>query len=574
MSDTDCFSTSAVELRWGLKIPMRDGLTLHATLYLPRKPRADAPCAISMTPYTADTLHDVGITFATHGFPFAAIDVRGRGNSEGSFRPMIQEARDGFDTVEWIAQQPFSHGKVVMCGGSYLGYAQWATAKEFPPHLLALAPAAAPFMGVDFPMRRNIFYPFVIQWLNVVAGRALQTKIFSDTLLWSNLYRQWHESGCSLLDFNTALGSPAAAFSEWLSHPCSDEYWDAYNPSDAHYAKIDLPILTITGIYDDDQPGALEHYQRHMRHASAEARNKHFLVIGPWDHQGTRTPAREFGGTRFGDASLIDLRKLQLDWYAWTLLDAPRPAFLKKRVAYYITGLEEWRYADSVEEVTAQHSEYLLDSSRNADDIFCSGSLSKHPGQGSPDYYRYDPSDTTGPEVNAEARVHGGSLVDQSVMLALRGKLLVYQTEPLTQDTLIAGFFKLSAWIAIDCPDSDLFVSVYDVAADGTLLRLSTDAIRARYRLNPRKAQLIHTLEPLLYEFDQFTFCSRLVRRGHRLRLVLAPMGRLVESTFQEKNYNAGGVVAQECVKDARAVTVKLFHDHHYRSVLQVPIGR
>jgi uncharacterized protein len=117
-------------------------------------------------------------------------------------------------------------------------------------------------------------------------------------------------------------------------------------------------------------------------------------------------------------------------------------------------------------------------------------------------------------------------------------------------------------------------VSVHEIDLNGDSVRLSTDAMRARYREGLRTPKLILTAEPLRYDFERFTFMSRLVKRGHRLRLVIAPIGRLIETTFAEKNYNAGGVVAEETAANGRAVTVRLYHDTDHPSGLRVPLGR
>ena len=562
-----------VEFHWGIKIPLRDGIHLNATVYTPKNQRAPAPCVLTLTPYIAEFHHDRGVYFASHGLPFVIVDVRGRGNSEDVFRPCIQEAKDGHDVVEWLAKQPYCNGKVAMWGGSYLGYCQWATAKEFPPHLATIVPTAAPYQGVDFPMRNNIFHPYLVQWLTFVAGRASQTKIFADGAFWSAIYRSWHESGRPFRDVDAVFGNPSPIFQEWLTHPEPDAYWDEYNPTAGQYARMQIPILTITGSYDDDQPGALEHYKQHMRNASSEARARHYLIIGPWDHLRTGRPSTEFGGLKVGPASLVDVLKLHLEWYAWTMQGGPRPEFLKKPVAYYVMGAERWCYADTLEEVTARYQSYFLDSTGNANDVLFSGSLGADPGKGQPDTYTYDPREVNGPEVEAEAHTTGDSLVDQSVTLALREKQLVYHSGPFEEDTELSGFFKLSAWISIDCPDTDLYVSVSEIAFDGSSVRLSTDAIRARYREGLRTPKLIQTRAPLRYDFERFTFVSRQIKRGHRLRLVIAPMGRLIETTFAERNYNGGGVVAEESIKDARPVTVSLFHDPGHPSALAVPLG-
>jgi putative CocE/NonD family hydrolase len=563
-----------IELRWGVRIPMRDGVHLSATLYMPKSHAAPAPCVLTLSPYIADLYHDRGVYFAQQGLPFIVVDVRGRGNSEGEFRPLIQEARDGYDAVEWIARQPFCNGKVCMRGGSYCGYSQWATAKEMPPHLATIVPTAAPYMGVDFPMRSNIFFPYIVQWLNMTAGHTGQPKVFADRAFWSNIFRRWHESGRPFREFDTFFGNAAYVFQEWLRHPEPDLYWDRYNPSAEQYARMQIPVLTITGVYDDDQPGALEHYRQHMRHASQEVRARHFLIIGPWDHVRTGRPNAEFGGVRFGAASLLDMPKLHLEWYAWTMQGGPKPAFLKNNVAYYVTGAELWRYADTLEQATERRETLFLDSAGIASDVFRSGWLSHSaPASDKPDTYLYDPRDTSGPEVAAEAEAAGDSLTDQRVTFALHGKQFVYHSESFAVDAELAGFFKLTAWIAIDCPDTDFYVAVYDIAPDGSSLRLSTDAIRARYREGPRAPKLIRTREPLQYDFERFTFVAHEIKRGHRLRLTVAPMGRLLETTFAEKNYNGGGVVAEESAAEGRPVTVSLFHDHQHPSALYVPIG-
>src|SRR5262245_55432473 len=115
-------------MEWGVRIGLRDGTRLSATLYRPEGAVTPAPCLFALTPYTVDRNHSRASYFAARGFMFLVIDARGRGNSEGSFRPYIQEAQDGYDIVEWIARQVFCNGKVAMFSGSYEGYDQWTTA--------------------------------------------------------------------------------------------------------------------------------------------------------------------------------------------------------------------------------------------------------------------------------------------------------------------------------------------------------------------------------------------------------------------------------------------------------------
>ena len=155
-----------VDFTWGVKIPMRDGVKLNATLYKPKDGKP-TPTIFTLTPYVADNYHIRGVYFAQNGYTFAAVDTRGRGNSEGVFEPFASEARDGHDIVEWLAQQPWCDGQVAMWGGSYGGYDQWLTLRESPPHLKTIVPVASAHSAVDFPFFANIFSSYEIQWLSL-----------------------------------------------------------------------------------------------------------------------------------------------------------------------------------------------------------------------------------------------------------------------------------------------------------------------------------------------------------------------------------------------------------------------
>jgi hypothetical protein len=326
--------------------------------------------------------------------------------------------------------------------------------------------------------------------------------------------------------------------------------------------------LTITGMYDDDQPGALAHYSRYMQAASPEGRARHFLVIGPWNHAGTRTPQAQFGGLSFGPASLVDLPQLHLDWYRYTMEGGPRPEFLKKAVAYYVTGAEKWRYADSLEAVTSKTVPFYLDSTGEAaHDLYTAGSLGREVvGRGKPDHYIYDPTDLSLARVESETNLE---LLRNLEVVHANPSKVVYVSAPFAADIEISGFFRLAAYIAIDQPDTDFTVSVLEIGRDGTATPLSSDVMRARYRESLRTGKLVATKSPLQYEFKSFTFASKLVEAGSRLALVLTAGN----SILLEKNYNAGGDVADETKADARNVKVTLFHDARHPSALYVPLG-
>lgn len=554
-------------MRWDVRIPLRDGVALSATLYMPAGRSGSSPAIFTLTPYVGQRYHEEGVYFAENGFPFLTIDVRGRGNSDGHFSPNPCKGEDGYDVVEWIAAQSFCNGKVAMWGASYGGHVQWMTAAAGPQHLETIAPAAAPHFGLDFPMRANIGSPYVMQWLALVAGRTAQDHIFGDQKFWSRRLRQWREAGVPFKELDTYLGQPSAIFQEWSAHPHLDEYWSTYNPSPRHYEQLSLPVLTITGIYDGDQLGALTHYRQHMRSAPPEVAARHCLVVGPWDHAGCRVPRAHFGGITVGPAGVIDLKALHLQWYRWTLCDGPRPDLLRKRVAYYVLGAEEWRHADSLEEVATRRRLLYLQSTANPDDVFHSGSLTWEPIlTGGPDHYRYDASDVSHSGLESEADPE--CLTDQRMMLS-PGSHLIYHSEPLQQGLEVCGFFGLSLWLSIDQPDTDFHVSVALIDGQGGSIILGRDSLRARHRTSPCESELIRTTEPLRYDFNGFNFVARRLEPGQRLRLAIGALS----SIYVEKNYNSGGVVSEETLQQSRVVTVRLLHDSQHPSALHVPIA-
>lgn len=557
----------SVDLTWGLKIPMRDGVRLNATLYRPQE-AARTPVIFLLTPYIADSYHERAIYFARHGYAFALVDCRGRGNSEGVFDPFFQEAHDGYNVVAWLVAQPWCDGSVAMWGGSYSGFNQWLTLRESPPGLKTIVPAASAHAGVDFPFLKNIYYSEEIRWLTLTSGVTGNAALVADADFWIARYRHMFCNHLPFRQLDTIVGNTSTVFQKWMDHPEPGPFWDRATLSGEDYDHIDMPILSITGVYDDDQPGALACYRRHMA-SSSLSKEAHYLVIGPWDHAGTRTPAREVGGLTFSEACLLDLNKLHLDWYTWTMRGGERPDFLEDRLAYYVTGAEQWKYAPNLDAIPVDVQPFYLASDGYANEVFHSGRLDPlPPEQAQPDVYVYDPLDTRPAELErGEIKDY---LTDQTYTLNLFGNGLVYHSQPFERHTEITGCFKLETWIALDVPDTDFCATVWEVLPDGSVVRLSQDFLRARYRLSLRRPELVHPGQINAYSFDGFTFVSREVSRGSRLRLVI----NCPNSIYIQKNYNAGGEVASESGADALTAHVTLYHDAEHPSCLYVPIAR
>ncbi len=566
-------TSPGIDLIWGFKIPMRDGVRLNGTVFRPTGQKGPLPVIFTLTPYVADTYQERADYFARHGYVFVMVDVRGRGNSEGVFHPFVQEPQDGYDIVEYLAKQPWSNGKVTMWGGSYAGFDQWMTLKGHPPHLATIVPAAAVHAGVDAPFMNGIFYSYDIQWLTDTSGATANDNLFGSDSFWSQKFLEMYLGQKPFNTLDQIVGNTSTVFHTWMQHPTYDSYWQALDPTPEEYARINVPILTITGDYDSDQPGAMAYYREHMQYGTPESKARHYLIIGPWDHPGTRTPEKDVGGLTFGDASLLDMNDLHRQWYDWTLKNGPKPEFLKKRVAYYVVGpgTENWKYADDLDSIASEHRKlYLISQGGAANDVFHSGELGEQLPSSAPDKFVYDPKDLRPAEIEKYDMDDASGITDESLALNLFGNGVVYHSEPFAEATEITGKVKLSVWMAMDVTDTDFIATLYEILPNGASVRLSRAFLRARYRESLKEPKLVTPGEITRYDFDDFRWFSRRVSKGSRLRLVVS----CINSFNWEKNYNTGGDVEKESGRDARVAHITVYHDAEHPSVLEIPVVR
>ena len=463
-----------------------------------------------------------------------------------------------------------------MWGGSYAGFDQWATAKEFPAHLATIVPAAAAHPPLDYPSLDNVGETYDVQWFTFTSGKASQQNLFGDSKFWRTKFLEAYKKHIAFSTLDTLVGNPSENFQRILKHPTADAYYDAMVPTQDQFKKLSLPILTITGQYDGDELGAMTFYRDHMANASPEARSKHYLIIGPWDHAGTRTPTDEVGGVKFGPGAIVDLNDLHRQWYDWTMKNGAKPQFLKNQVAYYLlapgnSGANgEWKYTDNYANLIANPKTLYLDSKNgDANGVFRSGFLAeKQPNQGADEFVN-DPLDThRGEEVEGAEPKEKTAVIDQSFALCIGKDGLVYHTDPLPKEMPLIGCPKVSLWVSIDTPDTDLQADLYEIQPDGTSVALWNDIRRLRYRESLREAKLVKPGEIVKCDFDPGLFVARRLMKGSRLRLVVYSPN----SIFWQKNYNSGGAVADETAKDARTAHVKVYHDAQHASAIELPL--
>ncbi len=406
-----------------------------------------------------------------------------------------------------------------------------------------------------------------MQWLTFTSGVTGNSNLFGEQAFWIEKFRELYLNHTAFRELDQVAGNLSTKFQTWIQHPTPDEYWTRMALTPEEYQKIDVPIFTITGHNDADQPGAMNYYRSHMQFGSAPGRAQHYLVIGPWDHAGTRTPNREFAGLRLGEACVVDMNELHKGWYDWTLKGVEKPQFLKKRVAYYVMGSDEWKYADSLETISnAVQRFYLCSTGGEANDVFHSGNLNPvPPGESRPDRYIFDPLDVR-PAVLEREEIKD-YLTDQRYDLNLFSNGLIYHTDPLEKSVEVTGYVKLIVWISLDVPDTDFVVTLSEILSNGSRIQLTQDFLRARYRGSLVREELVEPGEIERYEFNTFTFFSRRIAKGSRLRLLICSPN----SIHIQKNYNSGGVVAEETGADARIAHITLYHDENHPSFLELP---
>lgn len=373
-----------VKTRWGVRVPMRDGVQVVADLYAPQT--ADSvPAIVVRTPYgrSSDGNVEQGRWFAARGYAVLVVDVRGRGDSDGEFVPYRNEGIDGYDVIEWAASQPWCDGNVGTLGGSYLGKVQWLTALTHPPHLKAMVPIVSPSDPfVEWPTGTPD--PMHVCWQFLTADRAPQNI---NQVNWGEVYAH-----LPLISMDEAAGREMPLWKEMFEHTQLDSWW-AEQSYQGRFSEIDLPVLHISGWYDDEQIGTPLNFAGMTAHAPSEtARKAQRLIMGPWGHHVNEST--RVGDVDFGPTSVIDLRGQQLRFFDRWLKGEPNGLDEEPPVSIFVMGKNEWRGEAEWPLTRTTYTSMYLHSGGNANSRFGDGQLSEvKPEQEKVDQYRYCPAD-------------------------------------------------------------------------------------------------------------------------------------------------------------------------------------
>jgi len=534
-----------------VRIPMRDGVQLSANVFRPAVP-GRYPTILIRTPYGKGldiTPHYAA--FVDRGYAVVAEDVRGRYESEGEFRPLVQEPLDGDDTLNWIARQPWSDGKIGMMGGSYLGIVQWKAALLNNPHLKAIFPVVS---GYDD--YRDRFYS---------TGGAMK---LGQRLLWmsENLSARGYHPDFTRFIFHLPLrtadvastGVRSEMYQKALNHPADDSFWRSISTR-ARIANIRVPVFSVGGWYDNFVQSDLEAYAALRKNSGV-----HRILIGPWPH----SMSVRFPGVDYGRDSVVPVRGLQLQWFDQWLKGKDTPLLSTPPVRIFVMGINRWREDRDWPPRGVRFVPFYLTGSGRANSLSGDGRLAPAPPRiEAADRFVFDPRDpvpTAGGAVCCDPRVFPWGPQDQRGV-EKRRDVLVYTSPELRRDLQVIGPIRVVLYASTSARDTDFTAKLVDVFPDGMARNLTDGILRLRYRESLEKPVLARPGQIYRVTIDAGV-TGNVFRKGHRIRLEIS------SSNFPrfDRNANTGGSIAEETrlLKASQSI----FHGRLRPSHLLLPV--
>jgi uncharacterized protein len=545
---------------FGIKQTMRDGTKLSSDVFRPDS-KGKFPVILTRTPYrTAEGFqkrqNDEAVFHAKHGYVYVIQDCRGKNDSEGVFRPFLDDdARDGFDTLAWAARQDWSNGFLGTTGGSYSAWNQWGTAALKPPGLKAMiCRATLPDPVLNVPYQNGALVLPMVQYLAHYEGkRNTLTSLFEDRDL------LWH---LPLKTMDAQFGwTNSRIWQEWIAHPSADGYWKPGFYRDKLHG-IDIPVLHVTGWYDDDIIGThISYLGMTDSSRSSKTRGSQKLIIGPWQHR--VNASRRIGDIDFGEAALIDLEGIKLRWFdRW--LKGIKNGVERDPVEIFTTGRNEWRRHRSWPLPNASPTPYYLHSKGSANTSYGDGLLStRKPAADEPsDGYTYDPAD---PVPNIDDKELGAEGPFDQRPIERRDGVLVYSSPPLDREVEVSGRITVKLFAATSARDTDFWAQLTDVFPNGYSMHLTEGIIRGRYRRSLERPELLKPGAVKEFTIDLW-IVSNAFLRGHKMRLDVS------SSSFPkyDRNPNTGNPFGQDA--ELRVAQQTVFHDTLRPSSLILPV--
>lgn len=549
--------------------PMRDGTLLRADIYLPLGD-GPFPAILERTPYNKEDSSEIKVDapafFASRGYAVVIQDVRGRFKSDGNFIPFHDDGwgvnRDGYDTVEWIATQPWCSGKVGTIGGSYSGATQYRLAPTRPPHLAAMyVRESSADYHAEWVYRGGTFeLGFMLGWTLGVTNNNLAHLATDEAyerhkgVLEKAIaeLENWYQH----LPLNPIplVQGLSDWYNDYLAHPDDGPFWWQWNIAHQHH-QIDTPVYHLGGWFDIFLAGTLKNFVGMRAKArTPEARNAQRLIVGPWVHGPLNIAPTIQGEVDFGPEASRDFNELRLPWFDYWLKGIQNGEMDEPPVTLFVMGENKWRSADDYPLPNTRYTNWYLHDDGHLNPAEPTGAVRA-------DSYIYDPNDPV-PTLGGNTLHVPGGPYDQR---PIEGRCLTYTSEPLSEDLTIIGPVTCILHAMSSAPDTDWVVRLTDVHPDGFSRLLCDGILRARYRNSSTRPELLTPHQVYEFVVDLWATANTF-KAGHRIRVAIT------SSCFPrfDRNLNTGRVFGTEAVGQKAINTI--FHDAMRPSRIVLPI--
>ena len=584
-------------------VPMRDGVKLAADVYMPARQGTPVdgkfPVLVSRTPYGKDPAsldsENTAYQFAQLGYVVVVQDCRGRYNSGGTFYIDVNEGQDGYDTVEWAAEQPWSNGRVGTYGGSYLAQAQNALAVLKPPHLAAMFIMVGTsnyfeegaYRGGAFTLLHNLVYPLIMASTSQEARKdaALRTAMLQAT---HEQLGGWLRAYPYRPNASPLVLSPVNQrwFQDFVEHPYYDGYWkqNGFNFEIAYDKYPDIPIYFLSGWYDLFERGTLHNYVGlASRHKSPTK-----LLMGPWVHG---IGPRASGDVDFGPTAAVDLVAEQRRWFDQVLKGEHTGILDEPPVRLFIMGGDDG--LRGTKGLMEDGGRWLTtttwppsEAAAHAYYLHADGSLNgQTPGDEAPSVFSFDPLHpvpTIGGQIDSGKEFSLDGPRDQRCTLKIFGcenelplssrrDVLVFQTPPLASDLVVAGPVTVDLWISSSARDTDFTAKLVDLAPPnrdypwGYAMNLADRIIRVSSGDDVASPRLLEPGEIRKVTIDLVGTANRF-QMGHRIRVDISSSN----FPFFDVNPNTGERPGHQ-TREVTAVNT-VYHDRQHPSRLNLPV--
>ncbi|NQU07348.1 MAG: CocE/NonD family hydrolase [Candidatus Abyssubacteria bacterium] len=546
-----------IEIETNVPIPMRDGVKLYANVYRP-KAEGKFPVILTRLPYGKDEYYcympAIGKFWAKKGYIFVAQDVRGKFCSEGEFDPLINEVNDGYDTLEWVAAQPWCDSNIGMEGESYYGYTTWAGAVSGHPNLKCISPmnTAMDFHEVTFQngaltLQTVGLYPILMH------GKTYQNVMRLDRM------------HLPLITMDDAAGIPTPSYNRLLEHPFRDEVTESYNLRNRR-EQVDIPMLVVAGWYDVFLKTTIDdwfmHWQKNMQ---TEAKQKQWILISPFDHESTPAETHLIGRLDIGDKSATTIWKVKQEFFDHFLKGLDNGFDKTSPVRIFVIGDNDWRYESEWPLAKTQYTDYYLHSGGSANTLGGDGILNLNLPVDEPfDSYVYDPEDPIKIHYDIDVWSLAGQMKDR-LPVEKREDVLVYTSVPLEKNTEITGPIAVTLYAASSAVDTDFTAALVDVFPNGYLHLIQEGIQRASYRESDTEPTLLEPGKIHEYNIDLWA-TSYILKAGHKIRVEIS------SSNFDRfaRNLNTGAEFA--VTSEMAKATQKIYHSEEYPSHITLPV--